>query len=155
MKHYEIAMKMNQATYEKLSTIWEAGLAATPSSIREESNGILVKYKDFYDFCWSPLRKGIQDLPETDEYEYYVLTVDEEGVVEEFKQGESVDEWEEEFFPSTKIVYTNEVLATLHANLMDLLCYAPKEEECTFLDNEVYSEMANLKQALEDAGYVK
>lgn len=47
----------------------------------------------------------------------------------------------------------NERLKALYKEVEVLLNLAPCVEDCTDEENDMYSEMANLKEALFDAGY--
>lgn len=46
-----------------------------------------------------------------------------------------------------------ERLKSLYKEIEFLLNHAPVEDDCTDEENEIYSEMANLKNAIENAGY--
>lgn len=46
-------------------------------------------------------------------------------------------------------------LIALYKELETLLNLAPNEEDCTNEENEVFSDMANLKDSLFNAGYMK
>ena len=47
----------------------------------------------------------------------------------------------------------NERLIALYKEIDILLNLAPCEEDCTDEENEMYSDMANLKQSMLDAGH--
>lgn len=46
-----------------------------------------------------------------------------------------------------------ERLKKMYKELEFLLNHAPAEDNCTDEENEMYSDMANLKNSMEDAGY--
>lgn len=46
-----------------------------------------------------------------------------------------------------------EKINELYNNLCDLLDNAPDEDQCTDEENEMYADMANLKDSIELAGY--
>ena len=48
-----------------------------------------------------------------------------------------------------------EMLKNLYKQIEDILSLVPDEEDCTQEENEVYIDMANLKNSLEDAGYIQ
>ena len=47
----------------------------------------------------------------------------------------------------------NERLNALYKEIVFLLNYAPSEEDCTDEENDMYSDMANLKETMFDVGY--
>lgn len=50
-------------------------------------------------------------------------------------------------------ITTNERLEAFYKELDALLNYAPCEDDCTDEENKMYSDMANLKESMFDAGY--